>query len=103
MRASQIPKASGLAPPRAGLAKRLRTSDSLLKCKCTFSSVNPPYPWNGAMYQPSRTLGNLIGGPKLQYLPPNKPFFQEGKDSLKTAKCTITSWKAAKENGLILG
>ena len=48
---------------------------SLKTVKCTFSSLNPPHSWHGAMYWPSGTLGTPIGAPKQQYLPQNKSVF----------------------------
>ena len=42
---------------------------SLKTADCTFSSLNPPHSWHGAMYWPSGTLGTPIGAPKQQYLP----------------------------------
>ena len=72
---------------------------SLETAKCTFSSLTPPHPWQGAMHLPSGTLGTPIGAPKQQYSPSKtSPLsldaFQKGKDqlySLETAKYTFSS------------
>ena len=70
------------------------------------SSLNPPYPWHGAIYQPSGTLGFPIGAPKQQYLPQKSlAAVQEVVVQLAVSRdyyCSLPSWKAAKDNRLVL-
>ena len=48
------------------------TSNTLSKLP---NAVNPPQPWQGAMYRPSETLGTPIGALIQQYLPPKRAHF----------------------------
>ena len=43
--------------------------NTLNTAKYTFSCLNPPHPWNRAIYRPSGTLGTLIEATKQQCLP----------------------------------
>ena len=59
---------------------------SLKTADCTFSSLNPPHSWQGAMYWPSGTLRTPIASepPNNNIYPKISLFslatFQEGKD-----------------------
>ena len=72
---------------------------SLETAKCTFYSLTPPHPRQGALYRPFGTLSTPFGAPKQQNLPPNRarcqPLSKRERTSnfffLKTAKCTFFS------------